>query len=409
LDARKPLLGALTGVRTPFALLVVYNHVIILFLGASQSVGDAGPAFMEWAIAGYRIFDTWALRGLAQGACVGLSLFFTLSGFILTYVYDPGPENRPLDKRDFFIARVARIYPLYFLALIITFPIFYLIHVQNLPVYKSVAMGLSTIFLVQSWWPSASIVWNPPGWSLSTEAFFYVTFPFFVRCFHNWKRWQLLAMVPLLWLLSMIVPLWYHWTLPDGTMAIDWALETRADSVTWFKFVKHFPVIRLPEFVVGIVLGKLYLLDLKEGTHDRKVYGAMLSVGSMLAIIAIMLMSESIYYLMLHNGFTSPLFFILLYGLALGGGPLAELFARPRGVLLGDSTYAMYILHTAVIAYSIVPVAEGLKKGDDVMSPMAFFIFVLVVTILISLWVYRKFEIPWRRRVRKYFEIRPPA
>lgn len=409
MDARKPLLGALTGVRTPFAVLVVYNHVVIFFLGASQSVGESGPELTDWASKGYGFFQSWAYQGLAQGACIGLSLFFTLSGFILTYVYDTGPENRPIDKREFFIARFARIYPLYFLALILTFPIFYLIHVANQPVLVSIAMGLSAIFLVQSWWPTASIVWNPPGWSLSTEAFFYAMFPWLVRRFHGWSRGQLLAMIPVLWITSMIAPLWYHWTLPDGVATIDWALETRAEHVTWFKFVKHFPLIRLPEFVVGVVLGKLFLLELKEPTGDRHLQGTILSVGAMIAIVVTMLYSNSIYYLTLHNGLTSPLFFLLLYGLALGGGPLAWVLSRPLGVLLGDATYALYILHTAIIAYSIVPIVEGIKKGDEPPNPLAFFAFVMIASVLISIWIYRKFEVPWRRKVRKYFEIRPPA
>src|SRR5262249_16554498 len=155
-------------------------------------------------------------------------------------------------------------------------------------------------------------------------------------------------------------------------------------------------------FVVGIVLGKLYLLDAHQ-RDDRKLKGAILSIGALSAIVAVMLVSESIPYLMLHNGFTSPLFFVMLYGLALGGGPLNCLLSWPFGVLLGDATYAMYILHTAIIAYTVVAVVDTIKKGETPMSPMTFFFFSLIASTLLAIWIYRKFEIPWRRKIRKFF------
>jgi peptidoglycan/LPS O-acetylase OafA/YrhL len=37
--------------------------------------------------------------------------------------------------------------------------------------------GLAYLSLLQSWHPRVTNTWNTPGWSLSTEAFFYATFP----------------------------------------------------------------------------------------------------------------------------------------------------------------------------------------------------------------------------------------
>lgn len=398
MEVRKPQLDALTGIRFPFAVLVVVNHVAILCYVARNHPGGGGPEWAEWAENAWQFFNSsWVARGLIQGACVGLSLFFTLSGFILTYIYDTGPENRPLDKREFFVARVARIYPLYLAALVFSMPIFLVVvasHEPALSMEKVVAMGASAILLLQAWWPEASTIWNPPGWSLSVEAFFYLLFPIMIRLFHGWSRTRLIGMILVCWVWSWIAPLTYWLFDPDGLGPTDWASEG-----PWFVFVKHNPLVRVPEFLVGVVLGKLYLRRPEWSEAEEGRIGALLSVGALVVILAVMSVAESLNYLLLHNGLTSPLFCIMIYGLALGGGPLVWAMSRPLGVLLGDGTYALYSLHSGVIAYSVV--ATIVTKNFS-QSPLTFLLSCLISSILLSIPCYRKFEMPARRLVRKW-------
>src|SRR5690348_11195801 len=78
--------------------------------------------------------------------------------------------------RDFWVARFARIYPAYLAAFCVAAIPIALVHC---PARKCAVAGVSSIALVQAWIPQVANVWNPPGWSLSAEAFFYAAFPLF--------------------------------------------------------------------------------------------------------------------------------------------------------------------------------------------------------------------------------------
>ena len=59
-------------------------------------------------------------------AAAGLTMFFVLSGFILTYNYLE-EFRRPTFRTvwNFYLARWARTYPVYFISLFFLFPVFY--------------------------------------------------------------------------------------------------------------------------------------------------------------------------------------------------------------------------------------------------------------------------------------------
>lgn len=82
-------LDSLTGLRGILAGLVVFLHATL---------------FLEWKIP-FSPIDK-IVDGFGR---FGVSGFFVLSGFILTYTYD----NRTWRTKDFYINRFARIYPLY--------------------------------------------------------------------------------------------------------------------------------------------------------------------------------------------------------------------------------------------------------------------------------------------------------
>ena len=50
---------------------------------------------------------------------VGVSFFFMLSGFIIAYNYQKKFSENKITKRTFWVARIARIYPLHWLTLLI--------------------------------------------------------------------------------------------------------------------------------------------------------------------------------------------------------------------------------------------------------------------------------------------------
>lgn len=99
-DFKRPELRALTGSRFVAALAVLLFHNVRF---------ESGPQ--------------WSNRLISH---VGKSvlIFFVLSGFILTYTYLDDARRKRFNLRSFFLARVARIYPVYLLGLVIALPFF---------------------------------------------------------------------------------------------------------------------------------------------------------------------------------------------------------------------------------------------------------------------------------------------
>ena len=59
------------------------------------------------------------IRSIIRTGYVSVSLFFVLSGFILAYTYHGDREGVSFDRRSFWAARLARIYPVYLVGLLL--------------------------------------------------------------------------------------------------------------------------------------------------------------------------------------------------------------------------------------------------------------------------------------------------
>jgi len=319
LATERPNLPALTSLRFLAAV-----HVVAFHLQAIDVAFASGP-FADFVSIGY----------------IGVHFFFVLSGFIMVYNY----AGRPVAKPRFWRARFARVYPAYAFSLLITAPIFAIaITKPEFAFFRFAAdhtliTCLAVVGLLQAWIPDAALSWNPVSWSLSVEAFFYLLFPFLLPWFLDRGRRGLLLVIGGCWLFIMAVPSAYVILEPDGLA------ETgpRVFLATWLNVVKFNPLVRLPEFFVGMATGLLFL---RRGNDDR--LGTPLIVITLIGILAFTLVSPVIPYPFQHNGTLAPLFGLLVYGMALRPSWTRFLEVRPL-VLLGDSSYSLYLFHATFL------------------------------------------------------------
>jgi peptidoglycan/LPS O-acetylase OafA/YrhL len=125
-------------------------------------------------------YPEW-LSGLSAQGYLAVDLFFILSGFVLALNYAESFRDSLAGAADFYWLRFARIYPLHFVMLT-------LFLLNPLAVAMFSASGdtseyswdyfLLSLFLVQNWGFSTGLGWNVPAWSISTEVFAYLFFPF---------------------------------------------------------------------------------------------------------------------------------------------------------------------------------------------------------------------------------------
>jgi len=209
-------LGALTGLRFLAALLVFASHIC--------------ERYPEFNIDGSNF-------GLA-----GVGFFYVLSGFILTYVY---AGRRPLNFKDFYRRRIARVWPLHLVTMLIV--LFVLLGVEK-QFFKPWGwlQFLANVFLLQSWVPDEKWVFsiNGPAWSLSVEAFFYLVFP-------------LLLMGGARSLLKKLIA---YFVLTMAVLAVfDFAFSEALSVVTTRIIIRANPLFRLYDFCAGMICGFAYL------------------------------------------------------------------------------------------------------------------------------------------------------
>ena len=367
IEASRPRLPALTSLRFLAAF-----HVFIFHVQAIVAV--FGPA--------------WYQR-LASIGYVGVSFFFVLSGFILVYTY----EGKPIMARDFWRARFARVYPAYAFALLLTTPffVFAVRHFNQIKVgfmafqaaHFKVAAALE-ILLLQSWVPPAALSWNAVGWSLSVEAFFYLLFPLLLLCYGRLSRKQLFAIMIACWLASNLISASYTVLRPDGIVNPDSNVYT-----SWMNAVKFFPVARLPEFLMGMAAGFVFL-----GTKRNERIALPLIAAGLIAVALVARFSNRIPYAVIHTALLSPAFAALIYGVALRSRWTSILENRLL-VLFGDASYSMYLIHVTIL-FSFFHTQKGEVRNASFVGLAE----CLAIALAISILIYRFVEEPARRRLR---------
>lgn len=204
---RRAALPSLTSVRCFAAVMVFLHHLHV----------KGNPLLIAPLELGY----------------VGVSLFFILSGFVLTWSNKAGRTNR-----EFYLRRFARVYPTHAVVVIATFTIAAAVG----HTFGMIDFG-ANLALIHAWWTDPTIGFgiNPVSWSLACEAVFYALFPLAFVMFSRVTlstMWITVGAAYAAYLTAVLV------------------VATQAQSVALSQATYTNPIVRLPEFLVGIALAQ---------------------------------------------------------------------------------------------------------------------------------------------------------
>ena len=293
-------LHSLTGLRWVAAMAVLGFHLAVGVnfhnKGANRVLGD--------------IFGS---------GYTGVSLFFLLSGLVLTWSAKPNDTSRRFYRRRF-----ARIVPNNTVATIIAC----LLSITVTTIVVQPGPLIAQLLLVQAWFPSVRYYYGVSivTWSLSCEMTFYLLFPLIFG-----KVASLTLRTRRALLVGVLVALACYTALAS-------AIGVRPLTL-WA--VGYFPLARAAEFVIGILLG----LELKSGTWPR------------LPFAAVLLLTGAAY----AWAWRAPVILgraaltVVPFALLLGALAQRELAGRRSWlshrwvVALGDRSYALYLLHVLIL------------------------------------------------------------
>ena len=310
--ARKPPLPALSGIRTLLAIFILLFHFT--------------PPHVDF------------LHPIIDNSFIFVGTFFLISGFILTYNYDERATT--LRKRDFWLARFARLYPTYAFVLLLSVPM--LAGEWEARPHGEFWTGLLvTPLLLQGWSPSLATFWNTVAWTLSADLLLYLLFPYILRLWATRGSFlntpgRLVGVILLLWAMGIAPHTYYHFANPDH-------LPGPADRFTgtpWIRVLKYTPVAYLCTFLVGLTLAKLYAII----RLDLPKRFAMSACALAAILLFFYLGAPHVPYVIIHGALLLPLFCVLVLGLT-GPNPIASVFGFRPLVILGEATFALYLLH----------------------------------------------------------------
>ena len=335
---------------------------------------------------------------------IGMSAFFILSGFLIHYLYHGISLSSFSSVKNYYISRIARIYPLYIVMVYLCY--------KNIGVTYS-AQSYSDLLLasfvgVQTWFYTLvdgnmfAIANFSSGWSISTELFFYFTYPFFSHRIASldFKKAikRLLIIISLgyctIFLSYKVIALFPNLLGPNyGNSFFQW-------------WVYLSPYIRMFEFLTGCLLAQIFINFPSERALLLKKH---FSIAAIISVIGTILLfkfymaggSGLVGTFAMTFGYTPFLAIIIFYCAQYIVIPKNTLMARIL-LVLGECSFALYMMQELIL--------RKFRACDDAYSLNIFDYYklcgmYLLGMIILAIFVYKFFESPMKRLIRFGFRI----
>ena len=339
----RPPVQALTGIRFIAAFSVLLFHS-----GAGFAAHHNAPRFIVNAL---------------ENGYLGVSIFFILSGFILTYNYSNKLTSSRGDLLEFALSRFARIYPVYILSLILMLPLV----VNELHFIDSCRV----LLMVQSWtFPDSYLgyAWIMQAWTLSIELAFYIAFPAILHFISRLETAKVAFPLAICFVLMVALA-----TPTAGPGSVNRPFGS--DNIP-------LPLLRMVEFVFGMLLCRAFLF---RPQWLKRLSGIAMTLAVVVTIILIISTTKNMHAV----SFAAALVGLLILQLAAGNNIITRgLGVRPM-IILGGSSYALYLLQN--------PLREWLRFLPSEALQQAIYPF---IAIGVSVLVFLLWEQPLRRWVR---------
>ena len=338
------MINTLTSLRLIFALMVFGAHC-------------------------YVIDDFFNLHFFKEGF-VGVSFFFVLSGFIIAYNYQKKLSESKMTKRSFWVARIARIYPLHVLTLLIAAALGGYVIASGFTDWSK--HFLASLTLTNAYIPKADYFFsfNSPSWSLCCEQLFYICFPFLVPLTRNYKHLLYIFCVT-----AILLVVGMHFT-PEEEIKGYWYVN---------------PIARFPDFIAGMLLFQLY-----ERLKDKPItfrQGSLMEIG---AVILFLTCASEIPKVYRYSCFYWLPVAVVLISFSLQKGILSRILSHRFLVVGGEISYGFYLIHLFILlSYAKWQKEAGFDIAWYISVPVLF-----GITVLLSLLSYRYFERPMNKRVK---------
>lgn len=372
---------SLDGLRFFAAMCIVFGHIHTRFI----------PIKNVWA--------NWAFFEMRS---IGMTLFFILSGFVISVNYKILGKNG-CSLRRYFIHRFSRIYPLFLLIFLYEI-LFATIFPKEVTLDDIYLVFFSYLTLTHAWFFGEvadnifSILVFGVSWSLSVEFFFYLVYPFVEKVLKKLeiKRFKIFLYVFII-IFFILLFIYYQFSFSE---AKDEGIDFDHGEIRWFVYFS--PYLSVFEFIIGCILARIYLQAPIAWTsleHRFRKWFLALAVMSLFMLYAIVVcrmhpvphVQYEAFYLF-SRGLSPFLAYIVFY--------TARYVQVSKGqaiiLLLGELSYPIYLVHWTLF-----------EKMFGVILFKSWLVYAITITYMLmflfffSYGILRLYDFPVRTMVRK--------
>lgn len=367
--ASKVFFPSLNGLRFIAAFVVIIHHLeqIKLFFGLPS------------------LFFRWHFIKIVGE--LGVTLFFTLSGFLITYLLLAEKEKfNTIHAKAFYIRRVLRIWPLYYLIIILGLFVFPHISFFNIPVYtEGVYYKFSTkVFFYAILFPNivnnlyAYMPFMAQSWSIGVEEQFYLIWPWLVR----WSKNYLTVLASIFFGLILITNILYFF----ADLSPDISHTSMSTKAVTFAY-KFFALMRISCMAVGgIGAVLLYNSNMKV---LRPLFLPMTQITVVGTVLFMMFLGVEIPRV--NHEFYALFFIVIILNLA--GNPKTLFNLEYKWMdYLGKISYSIYMWHGVAIICGLHIARYFYPNLDNAPANIIYYVSTFVLTFLIASASYEWYE-----------------
>jgi len=266
---------------------------------------------------------------------IGVGLFFVLSGFLITYLLlVEQKENGNINIKSFYIRRILRIWPLYYLIILLAFFVFPQIDFMHLPGHDQSHWFIKFLFFILMM-PNvihalgAGLAFGTQAWSIGAEEQFYLIWPWLLKIIKN-KLALVLSVIIIYLIVKFLFEFYFNTHIVIAYLSRIWYL---------------FPIDNM---ATGGLFAVIYFNGYKK--IIRILHNKYLQILAWLSTIFLLLSGNSLGFF--HHQIYALLFGILIFNLAVNPNSIVQFKSKILDYL-GKISYGLYMYHSIFIVLSI--------------------------------------------------------
>ncbi len=364
MESRKIYFPGLNGLRFWAAFLVILHHV---------------EQFKLWQKMP-NLFRNTFFEAIGHQ---GVSLFFVLSGFLITYLLLAEYEKtHHIAIKNFYIRRILRIWPLYYLIMIIGF--FILPRFINIgPVAQLNEHFTIKVLLFMFMLPNVLRVTEAPvvganqAWSVGVEEQFYIIWPLLVRTFRKVFLKFLIVFILLKFSVTILM-----------AISLDYLLSPDYKNMMYLRTIQRFwDLLQIEQMSFGAI--GAYVLFYKKEKILKAIYHPISQIFMVLGIIVILTIR---FKFIGQTLFDALLFTILIINVSTNEKFILKLENSVYSYL-GNISYGIYMFHTVCISLVLTVLQKtGVDQGNWYVFNGLLYVLSVILTIIVAGLSYKYFE-----------------